>query len=107
MPHTSSPGKKMARLAVIVVVLATATLVARRKGYSGMGGNTIVRCRHGHLFTTIWLPGASFKAVKLGWARFQYCPVGHHWTLVVPVKDSALTDDERRLASERRDVRIP
>jgi hypothetical protein len=72
-----------------------------------MGGNTIVRCRAGHLFTTIWIPGASLKSVRLGPARLQRCPVGKHWTLVVPVKDSQLTDEEKRAASERRDVRIP
>lgn len=91
----------------VVAVLAAGTLAARRSGYSGMGGNTIVRCRAGHLFTTIWIPGASLKSVRLGPARLQRCPVGKHWTLVVPVKDSQLTDEEKRAASERRDVRIP
>jgi len=66
-----------------------------------------VRCRDGHLFTTIWVPGVSFKAIRLGWTRLQRCPVGKHWTLVTPVRDSDLTDEERRMAEERRDVRIP
>ena len=92
---------------MIVSVLAVATLVARRKGYSGLGGNTVVRCRQGHLFTTIWIPGASLKAIRLGWTRLQRCPVGRHWTLVVPVKVTNLTEEERRLAAERRDIRIP
>lgn len=72
-----------------------------------MGGNTTVRCREGHLFTTIWVPGASIKSVRLGWARLQYCPVGRHWTLVTPVKDSDLSDEEKRVAAENRDIRIP
>jgi hypothetical protein len=72
-----------------------------------MGGNTIVRCCEGHLFSTIWIPGASLKAVRLGWYRFQRCPVGHHWTLVKPVKDEDLSDEERRSALEIRDVRVP
>ena len=70
-------------------------------------GNTIVHCSKGHLFTTIWVPGASFKSIKLGLSRFEHCPVGHHWALVTPVKDSELTDEERRLAGENHDVRIP
>ncbi len=91
----------------MVVVLVGGTVVARRLGYSGMGGNTIVRCRQGHLFTTIWVPGVSVKAVRLGWARWQRCPVGPHWSLVTPVRDADLTDEERRTARERRDVRLP
>ncbi len=80
--------------------------MARRLGYK-VGGNTIVRCRQGHLFTTIWVPGASLKSIRLGWARVQRCPVGKHWSLVTPVKDADLTDDERRDAAEHRDIRIP
>jgi hypothetical protein len=90
----------------VVALLAGGTLVARRLGYK-VGGNVVVRCRQGHLFTTIWVPGASLKAIRLGWARWQRCPVGKHWTLVMPVKDATLTDEERRSAREHHDVRIP
>ena len=41
------------------------------------------------------------------WARSQYCPVGRHWSLVVPVKDADLTPAERAQAAERRDASIP
>ena len=75
-------------------------------GAPGMGGNTIVRCRKGHLFSTIWIPGASLKAVRLGWFRFQYCPVGEHWTLVRPVRDQDLSEDQRREAVEHHDNRV-
>jgi len=94
-------------LVVIVVTLAVGTLVQRRRGYSGLGGETVVRCGAGHLFTTIWVPGASLKSIRLGMSRFQYCPVGRHWTVVTPVNDSELTDEERHIASERHDARIP
>lgn len=93
-------------VAVMVVALVVPTVVARRRGYP-VGGRTIVRCQRGHLFTTIWVPGASLKAVRLGRARFQHCPVGRHWTLVVAVREDELTDDERRMASENRDLRVP
>jgi hypothetical protein len=81
-------------------------IVMRLRGYR-MGGNVVVRCRQGHLFTTIWVPGASLKAVRLGWGRFQWCPVGRHWSIVTPVKEADLTADERQFASEHRDIRVP
>lgn len=98
--------KRIAPLVAVMSALVVATVILRRRGY-GFGGNTVVRCRSGHLFTTIWIPGASLKAIRLGWMRFQYCPVGKHWTLVTPVKDSDLTDENRRIAAENRDIRIP
>jgi hypothetical protein len=93
-------------LGAIVVFLLVGTLAARRRGYA-LGTDTIVRCRAGHLFTTIWLPGGSLKSIRLGWWRIQRCPVGDHWTLVAPVKEADLTDAERELAAQHRDVRIP
>jgi hypothetical protein len=106
-PRTSSAPNGRYVLAVIVAVLVGGTIAARRKGYSGLGGNTVVRCRRGHLFTTIWIPGVSVKSIRLGWARLQRCPIGKHWSLVTPVKVSDLTDEERRDAEEHRDVRLP
>jgi len=100
---------KLAVSLVVVAVLVVATAVERRRGYE-IGWNTPVRCRDDHLFTTIWIPGASLKALRLEpvvWMRFQHCPVGRHWTFVRPVKDSDLTDEDRRVASENRDIRIP
>jgi hypothetical protein len=53
------------------------------------------------------VPGASIKSLRLGWARFQHCPVGGHWSLVTPVKPADLTEEERRTAGQRRDIRLP
>lgn len=92
-------------LAVFVVLDVVATLVARARGY-GVGGNTVVRCWQGHLFTTLWIPGASLKALRLGWWRIQRCPVGRHWTVVTPVKESSLTWLQRRRAT-RHDLPLP
>jgi hypothetical protein len=72
-----------------------------------LAGNVVVRCRAGHLFTTIWIPGGSLKSLRFGWWRFQRCPVGRHWSIVTPVKTVDLTEEERRIAAETRDVRIP
>jgi len=94
------------RLALIVGVIAVGTAVARRRGYN-LGTNTVVRCKDGHYFTTIWIPGASLKSIRLGWYRFQRCPVGDHWTLVKPARDIDLTAVERQQAEHNRDTRIP
>lgn len=101
--------EQIAPFAPIIAVIAlfvAGTIVARRRGYK-LGGEVVVRCRDGHLFTTIWIPGASFKAIRLGLVRLQYCPVGHHLTFVVPVRDEDLTPEERRIAALHHDARLP
>ena len=101
---------KRSRKAAFVVAgsltLAEAAIVARRRG-SWLSTETIVRCRSGHLFTTIWIPGASLKALRLGPWRLQYCPVGGHWALVTPARASELTSAERQSARRQHDLSIP
>ena len=95
-------------LLVIAAGVLLVVLLLRHGGYySDSGGNVIVRCHSGHLFTTIWIPGISLKAVRLGLTRFQFCPIGRHWTFVTPVKEADLTDEEKQFAAEHRDTRIP
>ena len=106
IPKSINPAHKRKAAAAVIAGALPAPLLLRRKGYK-LGNDTIVRCRAGHLFTTIWVPLASFKAIRLGWWRFQRCPVGNHWTLVHPVKESELTEHERTEAHAARDVRIP
>ncbi|MGH9066961.1 MAG: hypothetical protein ACRD0J_05675 [Acidimicrobiales bacterium] len=83
-----------------------AVVVGLRRG-SMLGTATIVRCRAGHLSTTTWIPGASVKALRLGWWRFQRCPVGQHWALVTPARVADLTAEEKELAARHRDTRLP
>jgi len=97
-------SKRRRRLLLALALVEPLLLKAR--GYP-MGGNLVVRCRRGHLFTTLWIPGVSLKAFRLGWMRFQRCPVGNHWSLVTPVRKSELTDSEERAARTRHDVRLP
>jgi hypothetical protein len=92
---------------VVLIVLVASTVIARRRGYSGIGGNTVVRCSKGHLFTTIWTPGVSLKSIRLGVRRYQHCPVGKHWALVAPVKDADLSQEDREFAAGHHDVRLP
>ena len=49
----------------------------------------------------------SLKAIRLGWLRFQRCPVGDHWSFVTPVSDDDLTDAERHIATRNRDGPMP
>lgn len=112
--RTNDPGMRhrllgpdpTSRIALIVAAIATYTLAARRLGY-GLGGNVPVRCRRGHVFTTLWIPGVNLKALDLGAARFQWCPVGKHWSLVTPLRKADLTADEQRYAAAHHDLRIP
>jgi hypothetical protein len=104
--RTGRPGRRRRR-ALLIVASVVAEPVAMKLRGCPIGGNLVVRCREGHLFTTIWIPGASLKAVRLGWWRFQRCPVGGHWSIVTPVRRSELSEGERREALRRRDIRVP
>ncbi len=100
-------SRRVVRTILIAATVAVGgTLIARRLGYN-LGTNTVVRCRQGHLFTTIWIPGVKLKELDLVVARIQRCPVGKHWSLVVPVRDVDLTDEEIQFAREHHDIRIP
>jgi hypothetical protein len=98
--------RKIVLGANLVVLAAEAAVLARRRGRL-IGAKTVVRCLSGHLFTTLWIPGGSLKAVRLGWWRWQRCPVGKHWSLVTPVRVAQLSDEERQLAAQTRDAPIP
>ncbi len=99
-------SRRVRTVLIIVGVVTGVTLIGRRLGYN-LGTKTIVRCRQGHLFTTIWIPGVKLKELDLVVARVQRCPVGKHWSLVVPVREADLTEEERQFAREHRDIRIP
>jgi hypothetical protein len=98
-------GSRRRRTLLLVALLAEPVAMWLR-GYP-LGGRLVVRCRRGHLFTTLWIPGVSFKALRLGWLRVQRCPVGNHWTIVTPVKRSELTASQREAAAEHRDSLTP
>jgi hypothetical protein len=99
-------GKRRKAFAAVLAANVAGTILARLLGFH-VGGNTIVRCRRGHLFTTLWIPGASLKSVRLGWWRIQRCPVGRHWSIVVPVKEANLSARDRRRAHGIHDAWIP
>ncbi|HTT29352.1 MAG TPA: hypothetical protein VMG37_13145 [Solirubrobacteraceae bacterium] len=103
----SSKGRRRRRRLAIIAGAALAEVIpVWRRGY-GVGGNVIVRCHEGHLFTTIWVPGASVKSLRLGPRRVQWCPVGHHLSLVTLVRESDLSARQLRAARGHKDVRVP
>jgi hypothetical protein len=89
---------------VVVVIAVVGGQAGRARGCEGMGGNTIVRSSRGHLFTTVWVVGASLKAERLGYKRYPVC---EKWRIVMPVPDTELTDEDRRVAAEHHDSRLP
>jgi len=106
MPRTRKAGARR-RTGIIfagAMLAETAGLWLRARR---IGGNVVVRCRRGHLFTTLWIPGASIKSLRLVAWRYQRCPVGAHWSLVTPVDESTLTEAERSFAHEHHDLRLP
>lgn len=92
----------MIALAGVAIELAALWL----RGYR-VGGRVVVRCRRGHLSSTLWIPAASAKSLRLGLWRVQRCPVGGHWSIVTPVRRSSLGEAELRAARQTRDLPIP
>lgn len=91
---------------VVAASYVAGTIAAKRMGYT-FGRDVVVKCRAGHVFSTVWIPGASVKSLKLGFWRLQWCPVGQHVTLVHPVKDTDLTDELRESAAAHHDIPVP
>jgi hypothetical protein len=101
------PRRRRAKILGLLLLLdALGTLAARTRGYR-FGRKTLVRCHSGHLYTTIWIPGGSLKALRLGWWRVQFCPVGRHWSIVTPVKEADLSLREKLAARRHKDIPIP
>jgi hypothetical protein len=106
-------GPNWVLIVVLVVVIALTArvvmLMRRTRAGSGyrFGRDVYVRCRAGHVFLTTWIPGVSFKAVRLGLVRLQHCPVGDHLTAVTLLRDEDLSQYERQLARRFRDSGVP
>ena len=83
-------------LPIIAGVVILKVVVSKARGRPALGGHIVVRCSKGHVFRTTWSSLGSLTSIRLGSARWQRCPVGNHWSLVKPVNDSELTDEDRR-----------
>jgi hypothetical protein len=93
-------------IVIFAVIAVRVARMSRMQRYR-FGRDVIVRCRDGHLFMTTWIPAVSFKAIRLGLVRMQYCPVGDHFTAVRLMRDEDLTRAERAEASRHRDSGVP
>jgi hypothetical protein len=96
--------RRLIGLLVASVLFETAGLWLRARR---LGGNVIVRCGQGHLFTTVWIPAVSVKSLRLGFWRVQRCPVGRHFTIVTPVDAAELDEQERSAAAAQHDFPLP
>ena len=106
MMFADGGGQRRSRRSVgIVSIVVEAFGLWLRSGR--VGGHVVVRCRRGHLYTTIWVPGVSLKSARLGWWRLQFCPVGKHVSIVSPVRKSDLSARQRRVARRRSDLPLP
>jgi len=66
----------------------------------------LVECSRGHRYRTIWIPGGSLKALRWFNRRYQWCPVGHHWSWVRRIDPELLSVGERSAANAVHDLRI-
>lgn len=62
-----------------------------------------MRCSGGAHYETKWVPGASFKAIRLAGKRFQKCPVHGRWEMTERVPDDLVTPEIRQEADSHRD----
>jgi hypothetical protein len=67
----------------------------------------VVECSQGHRYRSIWVPGGSLKGLRWFRRRYQWCPVGRHWSWTRRLDGTQLTADELRAASAVHDLRIP
>ena len=72
-----------------------------------MPTRVIVRCSAGALYSTVWQPFVSFKALRFGSRRLQRCPVHHRFELTQRVDPATLTEDERAQALATQDSGLP
>jgi len=100
-------NKRRRAIVIASALTAAEALILRNRRGTLLSAHAIVRCNQGHLFTTIWIPGVSLKAARLGPWRLQRCPIGQHWTIVTPVQVAELSTEERAGAESVRDTRVP
>ena len=106
MGRADGTGRRRRAIALAGAAVA-AEAVALKLQSGRLAGRVVVRCRAGHLFTTIWIPGVSFTSARLVWWRVQWCPVGRHLTVVQPVREERLTASEQEAAHRVRDIPVP
>ncbi len=74
-------GVAIALVVIAAVIYLAILLRGREKGTRGIIQRSRLRCpKCGQVFDYDWVPGASFKAVRLGPQRYMACPLCGKWS---------------------------
>ncbi len=91
--------KNLLKFGLVVGGIAAANAYVHHEGYT-IPGRTMVRCRSGHEFSTMWVSGISVKSLRLGLhTRLMRCPECRAWRIVHPIKPIVRVPDEPRVAA--------
>jgi hypothetical protein len=98
LPSLMASSHPTLSIAVIIIAAVLVLRLAMWRGRSRVrfNGQTVVRCSKGHVFTEEWSAMGALSSIHVFGARLQRCPVGDHWSMVKPVSEGSLTDEERR-----------
>jgi hypothetical protein len=88
-----------------ILLFTIPALILSIRGMS-VGKEVPVRCAGGHYYSTIWIPGISFKALRLARRRYQFCPVGRHWAWTRQLFEDEKTPEIYAQAARVHDKRI-
>lgn len=99
-------GRSRPRWLVPLTLAFAGAVIAPRIARVRRSLDTVVRCSSGHLFTTLWFPLGSFKALRFGKSRLQWCPVGRHVAVVRRADQAELSADDLAEAHEHHDALI-
>jgi hypothetical protein len=88
-----------------ILLFTIPALMLSIRGMS-VGKDVPVRCSKGHYYSTIWIPGISFKAARLARRRYQRCPVGKHWAMTRQLFEDEKTPEIFAVAAKTHDRRI-
>jgi hypothetical protein len=91
--------KSLLKLGLLAGGIAAANAYVHHEGYT-IPGRTMVRCRSGHEFSTIWVSGMSVASLRLGLhTRFMKCPECNAWRIVHPIKPIVAVPEEPPVAA--------
>jgi hypothetical protein len=96
------------RILVSLLALTGFALVGRYLGdhYPGRF-DPVVECSDGHRYRSFWIPGGSLKGLRWFNRRFQWCPVGRHWSWTRRIDEQELSAEDLQTATAVHDLRVP
>lgn len=95
------------RIVMPVVALAGFAFLGRYLGRRyPQRFDPVVECSQEHRYRSLWVPGGSLKAVRWFNRRFQWCPVGRHWSWTRRIDAGQLSEDQLSAANAVHDFRV-